>query len=224
MLYAEYLRSPHHNTLTYGRVPRNHLMLFGAMLYPEERFISDFDSLVEYADELGIESVPLVYHGAISSPDFILGMMERESVLGNAKIEGLVVKNYHNPFLLGGQPIRLMAGKYVSEAFKEVHRDTWKKENTGQGKWASFLESFRTEARWAKAVQHLAESGELTNSPRDIGPLLKEVQRDITEEEASTIKQFLWKQFGQEVLRTAVRGFPEWYKEQLLTRSMEEVA
>jgi hypothetical protein len=218
LFYCEYLKSPSHNTLKYNRIPRNHLMLFGAMLYPEERFVSDFDSLVHYAEDLGVEVVPLIYSGDVSGPEFIRGLLERESVLGGSKIEGVVVKNYTEKFLLGGQPMPLMAGKYVSEAFKEVHQG-WNKEHTSKGKWQTFVDSFHTEARWVKAVQHLEERGELTNAPQDIGKLIKEVAIDIAAEEMEAIKKFLWKEFGQEVIRAATRGLPEWYKQRLLERS-----
>ena len=112
-----------------------------------------------------------------------------------------------------------MAGKFVSEAFKETHRDRWGTEETSSGKWAAFLMSFRTEARWHKAIQHLMETGELENSPRDIGKLIKEIQQDISAEEMENIKSYLWNENKREILSAATKGFPEWYKEQLLQRS-----
>jgi hypothetical protein len=148
-------------------------------------------------------------------------LLQTESILGGPKIEGFVVKNYERKFLLGGQPMPIMAGKFVREDFKEVHRQSWGKKYTGKGRWETFVESFRTEPRWQKAVQHLAERGELENSPRDIGKLIKEVQGDIIGEEKEAIKEFLWSQFGQEVVRTAVKGLPEWWKEKLLSRSFD---
>ena len=30
IFYGEYLKNPHHNTLTYDRIPKNHIILFGA--------------------------------------------------------------------------------------------------------------------------------------------------------------------------------------------------
>ena len=220
MFYGEYLRAPHHNALTYNRVPKNHIMLFGAMHFPEQRFVNDFSILMDYADQMNIESVPLIFKGTVSSPDFIRDLLGRESVLGGAYIEGVVAKNYQEKFLLGGQPMPLMAGKFVSEAFKEVHRESWSKEHTSKGKWDIFKESFRTEARWAKAVQHLEERGELLNAPQDIGKLMKEVNQDILDEEEQTIKDFLWKEFGKEILRSAAKGLPEWYKQRLLERGV----
>lgn len=215
MFYAEYLQKPKHNLLAYGRIPQNHLILFGAM-DTTERFVSDYGQLRGFAEVLGIEVVPLIYQGSIEDASFVRGLLERESCLGGTKIEGVVVKNYEAKFLLGGQPMPLMAGKYVSEAFKEVMNSDWSKDHTSKGHWETFKEGFRTEARWHKAVQHLKEEGRLQNAPQDIGPLIQEVTRDITEEEIDNIKAFLWKEFGKEVLRSAARGLPEWYKNQLL--------
>ena len=149
-------------------------------------------------------------------------MIKKESILGNVEMEGLVVKNYRQPFLLGGQPIPLMAGKYVSEKFKEVHQKSWKRDSTSKGKFEVFKMSFRTEARWDKSIQHLRDSGELENSPRDIGKLIRAIKDDITEEEKDNIKEFLWKEFSPEVLRYATSKFPEYYKEKLLKAAFEK--
>ena len=79
-----------------------------------------------------------------------------------------------------------------------------------------FMNSFCTEARWQKAVNHMKEDGRLTNSPKDIGTLFKEVHLDIIEEETDNIKEFLYNHFIKDIKRRATRGLPEWYKEQLL--------
>lgn len=216
VFYGETLKKPKHNTLCYERVPKNHFALFAVAEYRSHSFVNTYEGLKYWSNELDTDVVPLIYQGEVESYEFIKELMDDDSVLGGAKMEGVVVKNYNQPFLLGGQPIPVMAGKYVSEEFKEVHRSGWSKEHTGGGRWQIFKDGYRTEARWIKAVQHLRESGELENSPRDIGKLIPEIQRDITEEEKEIIKNFLWKEFGSDVLRTAIRGFPEWYKEQLL--------
>ena len=137
--------------------------------------------------------------------------------MGKTKIEGFVVKNYKQAFLLGGQPIPLMAGKYVSEKFKEVNRSIWKTENR-INRWKLFMEGYRTEARWLKSIQHLQEKNELENSPKDIGKLIEEIRNDITSEEKEIIKEFLWKEYSQELLREATKGLPEWYKKYLITK------
>ena len=214
IFYCEYLKKPKHNTLVYDRIPENHLMLFGASS-PLKSFDRDFAA---YALDFRIEPVPILYKGKIESVDMLMELLQTDSVLGNCKVEGVVVKNYDQPFLLGGQPIPLMMGKFVSEAFKEVHNKNWKEKSTHRGRWETFKMQFRSEARWQKAVQHLAEKGALENEPRDIGKLIKEIQRDIIEEESGRITDFLMKEFGSEVTRYATGGFPEWYKEELAKR------
>jgi len=215
--YCEYLRKPKHNALAYNTIPKNNLVLFGVYKIKEHSFYPI--GLQKFANLLDIDRAPVIYRGMINNADELLNFLELESYLGGPRVEGVVVKNYNLPFLLGGQPIPLMAGKFVSEKFKEVHSRTWKGEHSSKGKWETFLESYRTEARWDKAIQHLREKGELENSPRDIGPLIKEIQRDIEEEERDNILNFLWKEFGTQVLRKSIAGFPEYFKEKLLKES-----
>lgn len=219
--FCEYLRKPKHNTLVYNRVPKNNLILF-SVCDNTERFIKHHDRLSEMAEDIDIEIVPLVFSGKINDSQEIFDLINSESILGGPNIEGIVVKNYLQPFLLGGQPIPLMAGKFVSEKFKEIHRKNWGKENTGKGKYELFKDSFRTEARWKKAVQHLRDSGNLENSPRDIGNLIKEVHNDIVDEEKENIISFLFKEFGQKIVRKSTAGLPEWYKEKLIKDGFEE--
>lgn len=218
--YCEYLRSPKHNTLTYGKIPVNHLALFG--VYVEGKFEADHKELCRYGSDFGIDVAPLLYSGKIGSAEELFSLLEKESYLGGVKVEGVVVKNYARPFLLGGQPMPLMAGKYVSEAFKEVHQRTWGKENTGKGKFEIFKTQFNSEARWNKAIQRMEEAGILLNEPKDIGSLIKSVHVDIKEEEEENIKNFLWKEFSGEILRYSTRGLPEWYKKKLAESAFSE--
>lgn len=221
-LYAEYLKSPKHNVIAYDRIPKNHFMLFGIVDKNTQTFISDRGELERYADLLEIDPVPLIYKGRIESAEQLKNFLNRDSFCGGAKIEGVVVKNYNKNLILGGQVIPIMCGKYVSEAFKEVHQRTWKKENTGKGKWETFKDGYKTEARWLKAIQYLRDSGELELNPKDIGKIMKRINIDIIEEEKEVIKDFLWKEFGSEVLKSATRGVPEFYKEWLLNQNFGE--
>jgi hypothetical protein len=219
IFFTEYLQNPRHNILKYDRVPKNNLILFGVSDNIGTFFKKDHEELKQLADMIDIEVVPLLYSGIINNADELKSLLEKDSVLGGVKIEGVVCKNYKRPFLLGGQPIPLMMGKFVSEKFKETHREKWNKDFTARGHYQTFLESFKTEARWEKSIQHLKEKGELENSPRDIGKLLLEIKNDIEAEEKEDIKNFLWKEFKDEIMRTAIKGFPEWYKEKLLNNS-----
>lgn len=220
VFYGECLEKPHHNVLKYERIPKNHIALFGVS-DEHYNFIKDYEKLKEYADLLDIDVVPLLYEGEIKTIKELEKFLDFDSYLGGTKVEGIVVKNYNQPFLLGGQPIPVMMGKYVREDFKETLKKEWNSKKTSKGRWEEYKESFRTEARWNKAIQHLAEKGELEYAPRDIGKLIKEIQNDITEEEKENIKEFLWNEFGQELLRSSTRNFPEYYKRYLLARAFE---
>lgn len=212
IFHAEYLKTPKHNVLCYGRVPKNNIMLYG-IRRPDDSFIEDLNPYLEMLD---LERVPIIFKGKINNLDEIHALMNRESILGEVTIEGLVVKNFAQPFLFGGQAIPLMMGKMVSEKFKEVHKSQWGKQDSGMSKLETFFQSFCTEARWEKAVQHLRDAGELSGEPKDIGPLTREIHQDIIEEEKEAIKTFLWGHFNKMIKSRATRGFPEWYKESLL--------
>ena len=217
--YAEYLKKPKHNTLAYDRVPKNHLALFGWICKGE--WVDSHEALWSEADRLGVDVVPIIFHGRATDPTEIFDMIDKVSFLGGQKIEGIVVKNYKKSFWIADRLFPIMSGKYVSEKFKEVHGNTWKKENTGKGKWEVFIEKYRSEARWEKAIIHLTEAGNLEHSPRDIGNLIKEVKSDIADEEKENIKDFLWQLFNGELLRKSTAGLPEWYKKRLVDSSFE---
>jgi hypothetical protein len=218
VFYCETLARPKHNTLKYEKIPKNNLYLFGVSDY----YGSNFGFIMsDWADKLNIDCANIFHVGYVEDINQLKSFLEKDSYLGGCKIEGFVVKNYDQPFLLGGQPIPVMAGKLVSELFKEVHREKWA-DGQPKGKWELFKESYRTEARWQKAIQHARDDGWLENVPQDIGKLLKSIQQDIIDEEKEIIKDFLWKEFGQEVLRKATAGFPEWYKEKLAERSFNK--
>lgn len=113
-------------------------------------------------------------------------------------------------------------GKFVSEAFKEVHGGAWKEANPGQLEILKRLEmDYQTQARWQKAVLHLKERGELEDSPSDIGKLMKEVGQDINKECQDEIKRTLYSWAWPKLQRAVVRGLPEWYKNELLKRQFE---
>lgn len=212
MYSGEYLRSPKHNTLAYDRIPKNHIILFDVRS-GHEKYLS-YEELKIEAERLELEVVPLLYKGKVSNiVDMKDELLDKVSCLGGQKIEGFVVKNYSR-FSTDGNA---MMGKFVSEAFKEVHQTAWKDRNP-QGKdfLQDLCEQYKTEARWNKAVQHLKERGALTQEPKDIGPLIKEVSNDILEECRDEIKEKLFKWAWPHIQRTSTRGLPEWFKEKLM--------
>lgn len=213
--YGEYLKKPKHNTLAYDGIPHNHIALFGVYNYGTKEFYN-YDEISAWAERLGVDAVPLLKRGR-ATPDEVLSMVnERVSYLGGQHIEGVVVKAYKPWLFLNQIPLSVMSGKYVTEAFKEVHHKNWKAENTGKGRLEVAVSQYRSEARWNKAVQHLRDNGNLTGTPRDIGELIKEVRKDVTDEEKEAIKAQLWAIFGEQFTRAATEGLPQWYKEKIM--------
>ena len=199
--YCEYLQRPKHNTLKYAREPQNNLILFDVLT---EGGWVDKPSLQHWSEKLKIEVIPEIYRGNVDV-DMIKGFMQTESFLGGEKIEGVVIKNYGTQIFT----------KYVQESFKERNADEWKTKKSGGG-IVEFISSFKSLARWEKAVIHAKEKGILAVSPRDIGLLMKMVAQDVREEETENIKNSLYQFYVEEILRVSVRGFPEWYKDKLL--------
>lgn len=213
--YGEYLQKPKHNTLAYDRTPKNHIALFGVYNQGTREFL-DYGEIERHAALLDVDTVRLIYSG-VATPQSVLDLVkDTVSQLGGQNIEGVVVKAYKPWLFLNQIPLSVMAGKYVTEEFKEVHHKNWKAENTGKGKLEVAISQYRSEARWNKAIQHLRDDGRLTSSPKDIGELIKEVRKDIAEEEKENIKDQLWSIYKNNFLQAATNGLPQWYKERLV--------
>lgn len=214
---AEFLAKPKHNTLAYDRVPAKFLILFD-IDEGTENFLTPNEKLVEAA-KLGLEMVPTIFEGRIDDISTFRAMLDRTSVLGGQKIEGVVVKNYHR----FGIDKHVLMGKFVSEAFKEVHQGEWRTANpTTTDTIQGIVADLTTPARWQKAIQHLRERGEIEDSPRDIGKLIQEVQADIKKECLDEIRERLLHYAMPHLMRGVIQGLPEWYKEQLLKRQFEQ--
>jgi len=207
---AEYLAKPKHNTLCYNRTPKNNLVLFDIDIGDQDYMSSDHVKGI--AESLDLEPVPTFAIGIYTSFEQFKPLLEKESVLGGPTVEGVVVKNY-NRF---GQDGKALMGKYVSEKFKEKHIKDWKERNPfGSDIKLQIGESLKTEARWHKSIQHLRERGELLDEPKDIGPLLKEINQDVLEECKEEIMETLFNWAWKDISRLITRGFPEWYKQEL---------
>ena len=219
--YGEYLNKPKHNTLAYDNIPKNHIALFGAYnSVTREHFSMEY--VEAFAKAFNLDTVPVLYRGSEATPEMVLELVkERVSYLGGQYIEGVVVKAYKPWLFLGQIPQTVMSGKYVTEAFKEVHNKNWKAENTGKGKLEVAISQYRSEARWNKAVQHLRDDGRLTESPKDIGELIKEVRKDISLEEKENIKDQLWSIFKNDFLGMATSGLPQWWKDKLVLGDLD---
>jgi len=213
---GEYLRVPRHNTLVYDRVPPNHVIIFdvmdnGRILYPEEA--------VTLTASLGFEYVPCEKVSSLTL-EGLHEYLQRKSCLGAVKVEGCVIKNYARFSPYGGT---LMA-KFVSEEFKELNKGVWKVNRAAKADIKELLGmEIGQPARYLKSIQRLEETNSLEMSPRDIGKLFKEVQKDLEEECTNYLKDRLFEVFWPHISRVATRGIPTYYKEWLLKRGFAEV-
>lgn len=218
---GEYLRSPHHNVLTYSRVPENHIILFDIERTGNMDFVSP-DAKSEIAKTIGLECVPVLYRGKVESFDQLQALLQTVSVLGGQKIEGVVLKPER--YDLFGRDKKVLMGKFVSEEFKEVHAKTWKSEHgekTNGDILQAIISQLTTPARWQKSVIHLKEEGRIANSLSDIGLLIPAVQKDIEKECTDLIREKLFAWAWPRIKRSVTHGMPEWYKEQLAKSQFE---
>lgn len=210
---GEYLSKPKHNVLAYDRTPLGNIVLFdiedlnqGDEVYLAQNIVGGI------ARELGFDYAPVYHYGVLDDHRDLAQFMGNISILGGQRIEGVVVKNY-NKFT---PDKKIMMAKLVSGDFKEVHRAEWKSANpTPTDIKNTIVQMYKTPARWNKAIQHLREAGTLTDSPKDIGPLINEVMADIEKECLEEIKDMLYAHFAKDIKRGVVYGLPEWYKEKL---------
>jgi len=214
---GEVLAKPKHNALAYDRVPKDNVILFD-ILTDQETYLP-YDQLVAEAERIELEVVPQLYQGTVNSAEELRKFLDTESVLGGQKIEGVVIKPL-TP--LYGPDKKMLFGKFVSEAFKEVHRSAWKDANPGNKDVIQKLgDAYGTQARWQKALMHLRERGLIEDHPKDIGLLVREIPQDVLKECEEDIKNVLFKYAWPHISRQITRGVAEWYKDYLLRAQFE---
>lgn len=207
--YGEVLQTPKHKCLVYSKVPTNHIVLFDAVIGGT---YLDYPSLVEVAKEFEIDVVPLLFEGE-ADLEKVTSLLTTQSYLGGETIEGVVIKNYKEFISLNGQTYPLFT-KYVRDSFKERNKVNWDKMSP-KSNVTSVINSYKTEARWLKAIQNFRDSDKLEQAPKDIGPLIKQIHNDILTEETENIKNQLFKIYSDDILRVSVSGFPDFYKRHL---------
>lgn len=202
--YGECLQSPRHNKLKYDRVPRNNIALYGVK--DDKGGFHGWEMVKSIAEGLNIDCVPILGKGCYTVEE-LEELLEIKSFLGG-DIEGIVIAS---PFI---------SAKLVRQEFKEVMRKKKVKSVQGDTDKAihEVFSAFCTQSRWDKAIQHLRESGEIVGSSKDIGLIIREIQRDVLEEEESYLKELLWSMFRRKFLSAVVEGFPKYYQERLLAQ------
>ena len=210
---GEFLQKPKHNALTYSRVPDNNIILFD-ICDGLESYLS-YSVVCAEAERIGLEVVPLFAEGVFTQADILERKDEwltRESVLGGTKVEGVVIKNYS----VFTSEKKVAMAKIVRSDFQEQNAVNWKAINPSTADIIQALtDTYRTEARWRKAAQHLRDSVELQGDMRDISALLKEVNEDVLKECKDEISERLFAYAWPKISRGLTRGLPEWYRAQI---------
>lgn len=195
-----------HNVLAYKRMPKHGLVIYD-IEYRNEYL--DQHNINDICHELDLE--PVQSFGEFEGPPDFDAFLKHESMLGGP-IEGVVFKSISDASL---EPV-----KYVSPQFKEVatgvHGDDGQAARLkGRMEIEAMARMFKTDARWNKAIQHLREDGKLTETPKDIGPLVREIQADVLREEGELISGLLLQHFWPVFEKEIVRDFHIYYKEKL---------
>jgi hypothetical protein len=215
---GECLKKPGHNALIYDRVPKGNIIIFDINIGDQE--FLPYDEKVKECERLGLECVPLLFSGNLTDIGEFRKFLENVSILGGQNIEGVVVKP--KGYNLYGVDKKVLFGKFVSEAFKEVHAKTWGENNPGMGDIIQkIIAGCSTQARWQKALQHLREAGQIEDSVKDIGLLMREIPEDVKKECEDEIKEALFAYAWPHIKRGVARGCPEWYKDYLLRQQFE---
>lgn len=215
---GEVLKKAKHNSLAYDRVPKDHIIVFD--INDSEESYLPYEKKKAECDRIGLECVPILYAGKIEDITTFRTFLDTTSILGGQKIEGVVIKpTLYNVY---GLDKKVLMGKFVSEAFKEVHRKSWGESNpTQKDILQRIIDTYTTPARWNKSIIHLREQGKLEDSPRDIGLIVKEVPDDVLKECEAEMKEELFKFAWPHIRRGLTKGLAEHYKEQLLKKAFE---
>lgn len=208
--HGEAVCSLRHNTLTYGNVPKNYIALYGVINSKGVMFNHQEIEIVSQIFNIGY--VPLLYKGLIDNLETLKDYIGIPSMFGGCNAEGIVVKNYGQKIFFNNDEI-LAQGKYVTEQFKERHKDNPDFSDPVD----RLISQFLGEPRWLKAVQRRQETSDQPLSVKDIGPLIGEISKDLADEEKEYIKEQLYNIFKKKIIQGVTRGFPEWFKERLLS-------
>jgi hypothetical protein len=208
--FCEFVARNQHNVLTYGRTPTNKLVLFDAYCHLQGWLAEHW--LYSTAARIGIDLVPVLFCGLVTSQEQIIKLLDATSYLGGTKIEGIVFKRYD-----GGV---LRRAKYVSDALKET-QDRGVKHKHNPDIIADIAECLATDARFQKAYQAVRDKGNIGNVPEDIPRLIKECAVDLNAECRDYVAQRLLAWGWRNVQQSVVHKLADWYKAKLASDNFE---
>lgn len=191
----EAMSRPKHNVLAYERVPAGNLVLYDVFDQ------TGADVHIGYvAEQLGVEPVQTLHEGPCSEAD-LANFLSAKPQLGGAMVEGVVIKNY----------ALNLKGKFVAPRFQEIMHNRPAK-LPKESPVVDLGRKYCSEARWEKAIAHLRDEGKVGEQleNKNIGTVIREVQRDILEECGEEIRQELFNAFAKELRGAWIQGLPEW--------------
>lgn len=224
-LFTEFLNKPKHNVLSYSRVPKNNLYLFGALI--DGKHLKT-EELIELATEIDIEPPHIIASQVkIDNPEDLNSYLETESVLGGTKVEGIVIRNSYRsypPLLVStmafdGYPL---VGKLVRDDFKERLNVEWsgkKQRETPLNKVAS---EFFTDARFRKAIQHLNDEEKITYEMNNLKDIIPEFYSDLIDEERQEIMELALDDFWRQLKRKSDNFVVKEWKRYLVDKQFSE--
>jgi len=92
-----------------------------------------------------------------------------------------------------------------------------KQKFTEKEKFVLMLEELGSEECWNDVILQLTKDKQLSNSPKDISLIMQTIIDTVMSKNEVDIKDALFKIYKKEIEKVLVSGFPDWYKQYLLT-------
>lgn len=182
----------------------------------------DYESKKKEAERIGLEVVPMLFSGMMGSLEQFFPTLESVSVLGGAKVKGLVVKAVDRTLPTVRLTTDAVAEKNPQEK-KELIPTNITPRHPLPNSEAQITTAVRTvawgfasELRFDKAYETLKAAGKITDQLADIGPLIGEVYKNITSDDEYGMMEELWRLCRGKVYGQLITTLPDWYKRKLL--------
>jgi hypothetical protein len=197
----EAMSRPKHNVLAYERVPAGNLVLYDVF---ESGSPYSPAALAACAALLNVEPIQQLFYG-LADESMLKDFLTAKPQLGGAMVEGVVIKNY----------ALNLKGKFVAPRFQEIMHNRPPRAPK-ESPVVDLGRKYCSEARWEKAIAHLRDEGKVGEQleHKDIGTIIREVQRDIIDECGDEIRQELFNAYAKELRGAWIQGLPDWVQKQ----------
>lgn len=208
IFFGEAVSKPKHNKLVYETCPEGNIVLWGGRI---NNNLIEYAVLQGIARELQLPITQKIDVKLLTVENLKAVIQDTPSMLGG-KMEGVVIRSHDYTDIHYGLPIH---AKLVGAAFREKMNDSVKSKKPKLEEIFKSFDDVAKEARWQKAIQHLAEENRLSGSLGDIGPLMGELAKDFKNDSNDDVKELLYKIFAPDIIKHIQNGFAQWYKDEL---------